>query len=365
MASDKSATDDEVQLTIRAVVESSVEKWQKFLSTHEGEFVAAIHREYDRYKIWAGSIGVYARSPVSADDRLKADSTLYQMTVDIVSDLSEHLTPKDADATSSDESSSSDPDSDEETQELKSTMKEQTRTLQNDRWTEVLRLMTKEQRRILRDVRSCISQLYSILSLVRQPRALVDAAVYTDDDIIRDMGMDIHQELIQNYSSHIDWHLNVLLPRQSSQFQASEVINDRLLDACIHRRKALLRRHRHNRKIKGEVGKAFASTQKQDLKTVSPSQAHLSSSMAGGKSVAATTQVSSTVVSTPQNDTSTSDSAREGHTSSLPSKSVVAQQKGLDIPPPPLMPPGHTEFTCYVCGLSTLTREDQYDERWR
>lgn len=73
--------------TIRDSCDSCVEAYQRVLQPLQDDTFRLLRVEFDRLKIWAGNIGVYAKSPASADDRLSTDEELRAIVMGLLSKL--------------------------------------------------------------------------------------------------------------------------------------------------------------------------------------------------------------------------------------------------------------------------------------
>lgn len=340
--------DVKVVSTIKEAVDAAVLAWKHCLHGRSDAFDQFLLREFGRLKIWAATIGVYAKSPGSADERLADDEELRSRAIEIVLRLAEVLVRhvrlvKGEQPTGSEASSSESSEADD--------------LLDID-----AKPFGKKERVTASRVRTNIGRLYSVLTLIRRTGSLIAYDKLDEDHFKGKLSEQLYSELITQLEDHVRWKVERDFGTQTGGFLRPS-LRDRLVRAAVSRRKALLYKNRHDHKLQHGIELAFElptiqiSGERQTTEHASPKQRKPQSSITPSTGPSATAPSAVSV-------TEADGYSRSGIQPLTPSKSVLFKQRNLDLPPPPKMPKAAFEFKCYTCQLP-LGRQFQDGAQWR
>lgn len=319
-------------------------------------------------KIWAGTMGVYAKPPASADDRLEEDSELRGLAIELLSTANHNLRCLLRSIDQTDEAISQHSDSSSGSS-LSSTEDEDEEGIEKPSYLE----------KAIQHLRHVTDQLFSLLHLVRQPTALSSNQKVFSYNFQANFADD-YEDLIDNFASSVRIHLwrtfrsAELGPSAfshdtlASKCSLPATLVERLVSSAVLRRKALMLKLRHSRKLWSTTNENMPSLEQHGQKVIKLEGVDLTKPNIpvepSSRVIDADSRYSQTVPSQlvqPQNQDSYGVSKMEFPRSS---KSVVVQRAGLDIPAPPKIPIGETEFQCFICG-HVLRREMAQTDFWR
>ncbi|KAL8732799.1 MAG: hypothetical protein Q9181_003826 [Wetmoreana brouardii] len=234
-----------------------------------------------RFKIWAGSIGVFAAGKASTDFRLRNDESFKQAidgfsTPVIVEETKDDQTSESADSSEGSEGSLV----------LSIGGESSATTVESE--------IPSHHVPLLQDIDSIISKLYRFSAIIRKPTSLQEnIKVVKYIDKVGDR-LDVTE-----FDSHVRWQISFRLP------DASNEIIDRLANAVVFRRQKLSYRERHQKKLSQGLESAFQAEvllpKSQRHRSATNAQPDVRASLAGGSNI---------------------------------TKSAVARRDHLDVPPP-------------------------------
>ncbi|KAL8707449.1 MAG: hypothetical protein Q9220_007537 [cf. Caloplaca sp. 1 TL-2023] len=314
----------------------------RFNQTLDVRFKADIGDQVGRFKIWAGTIGVFASGRASTDSRLAQDEDVKEIMIDLLYRLRRAidsvLKPVIIEETPDDQASSDD-SSDESEASLILSIGDDSSVTSEESKAEGHNTIA------LQDIDNTISRLYRLSSIIRKPASTQENSRIANY-------IEQHQEGPEatDFASHAQWQVKFRLP------DASPEIVERLAKAVVFRKRKLDYRSRHQDKLSQGVETAFEDglllptrpTPLQGRGSVIPrQQGSTLKSAATLKSVPNSIQLSGTEASTFNRRALASYSKSLAGGSNI-TKSAVARRDQLDVPPPPQS--GETkEAICPYC----------------
>lgn len=289
-----------------------------------------IQNQLGRFKIWAGTIGVFAAGKASADTRLRNDEDVKEIMIDMLLRLRRaidaFLKPVIVEESNEELPSDGDDSSDDSGESLVLSIDGESDT------TSMESKILDHHNAALQDIDNVISKLYRLSALIRKPtstRENVRVANYIE------RGEDTPG--MTEFEPHVRWQIRFRLP------DASEEIVDRLIRAVMFRRRKLEYRKRHQQKLSQGVESAFGTEVLLSTMPMAPrnngSQAQRRSgpplrSPATVKSSSKTITLSATEASTVNRRALASYPKSMAGGSNI-TKSAVARREQFDVPPPP------------------------------
>ncbi|KAL8898097.1 MAG: hypothetical protein Q9207_006873 [Kuettlingeria erythrocarpa] len=292
---------------------------------------ADIDNQLGRFKIWAGTIGVFAAGKASTDARLRDDADVKDMMIDLLlrlrraidAFLKPVLIEEDNDEQASEPTDSSD---ESEASLVLSIGGESSATTVESR-------IPSHHAATLRDIDSTISRLYRLSAIIRKPTSLQENARVASFIEKVDDGPDASE-----FKFHVRWQIDFRFP------DASDAIVDRLASAVLFRRRKLLYRERHQQKLSQGLESAFQ--EEIQVPTTTPAAAQRSSGHTQRQSsrlLKTAASIRSSPSSIPLSATEASGVNRRALASyprtlaggSNFTKSAVARRSQLDVPSPP------------------------------
>lgn len=291
---------------------------------------ADTENQLGRFKIWAGTIGVFAAGRASTDARLRNDEDVKEMMIDILLRLRRaidaFLKPVLVEEDNDDQGSETTDSSDDSEGSLVLSIGGESSV------TTVESKIPTQHVASLQDIDSTISRLYRLSAVIRKPTSLQENTRVASFIEKAEDGPDASE-----FEFHVRWQIRFRLP------DASDAIVDRLASAVLFRRRKLLYRERHQQKLSQGLQSAFQD--EIQLPTM-PAAAQRSSGhtprRSGGLLKSAAT-VRSSSSSIPLSATEASTVNRRAFASypksqaagSNITKSAVARRNQLDVPSPP------------------------------
>ncbi len=289
-----------------------------------------IQNQLGRFKIWAGTIGVFASGKASADSRLRNDEDVKEIMIDMLLRLRRAidalLKPVIMEESSEEPPSDGEGSSDDSEESLILSIGGESDT------TSMESKILDHHNAALQDIDNVISKLYRLSALIRKPtstRENVRVANYIEKGEVAEDATD--------FETHVRWQIKFRLP------DASDGIVDRLVRAVMFRRRKLEYRKRHQQKLSQGMESAFGT---EVLLSTMPTTARnkgtqaqrgsgpLLKSPATVKSSSNTITLSATEASTV-NRRALASYPRSMAGGSNITKSAVARREQLDVPPPP------------------------------
>lgn len=299
---------------------------------------AEFETEKSRFKVWAGSLGVFASGHASADFRFEKDESARGVLVMLLTQLAGKL--KALTHCSQDESEQVDEDSEESDSDSDgSALSSEAETgsdLSSDR-------PRNEGNYDFQGIAEAITRLYRFTSVARKPVASNER-----DRVLRYIQSHDPPLDLSELKSHIEWQLG----QQCEKTRPGSQLYDRLVTASLYRRQKILYSQSHHEKLQMGTEELFQSplhtSEGQAPKTAIipgnltddqsklPHQRnHLASTLMGTEA-------------TVSNKVSSSTYAKSAVISGI-TTSAVNRRGDLDIPPPPKPIHGRTETQCPYC----------------
>lgn len=292
---------------------------------------ADIENQLGRFKIWAGTIGVFAAGKASTDARLRDDEDVKDMMIDLLLRLRRaidaFLKPVLIEEDNDDQASGPTDSSDESEASLVLSIGGESSA------TTVESIIPSHYVASLRDIDSTISRLYRLSAVIRKPTSLHENTRVASFIEKSDDGPDA-----SDFKFHVRWQIDFRFP------DASDAIVDRLASAVLFRRRKLLYRERHQQKLSQGLESAFQ--EEIQVLTTTPAAAQRSS----GHTQRQSSRLLKTAASIRSSSSSIPLSATEASVvnrralASYPrtlaggsnyTKSAVARRSQLDVPSPP------------------------------
>ncbi|KAL8668599.1 MAG: hypothetical protein Q9168_006776 [Polycauliona sp. 1 TL-2023] len=289
-----------------------------------------IQNQLGRFKIWAGTIGVFAAGKASADARLRNDEDIKEIMIDMLLRLRRaidaFLKPVIVEESDDDLKSDEENSSDESEGSLvlsiggeSDATSMETRVLDHHNTT-------------LKDMDNVISNLYRLSALIRKPTSTQENTRVANYIEKGEEGPEM-----ADFETHVRWQVKFRLP------DAVDEIVDRLVRAVIFRRRKLNYRKRHQQKLSQGVQSAFGNEVLLSTMPMAPKykgthgqfrSGPLLRSPATVKSSSNSIQLSATEASTVNRRALASYPKSVAGGSNI-TKSAVARRDQLDVPPPP------------------------------
>lgn len=326
---------------------------------------ASLENQLGRFKIWAGSIGVFAAGNASTDYRLRQDQDVKDIMIQMLARLKKNLeqlinlssvaeenSEEDGDSDSLHSSASSSPslvltlDSDSEASTEDSSEVQEKRGPSYDR---------------LSAIEDIITRLYGLSAIIRKPTSFDEVA-----KVKNFVAKNRDPQDIEEFESHIRWQTQFRHPK------ASATLIDRLASTVVFRRQKLLYRERHHGKLNQGVDQAFGldveipdrsypAKSKQDDMNTTRAKPRFLSSRATVKSSSHTLPYSATEASLV-NRIGLSPYATSVALSGM-TRSAVARREQLDVPPPPRLIAEAEETVCPYC-FEVVDKEKMKQAVW-
>lgn len=299
-----------------------------------------IENQLGRFKIWAGAIGVFAAGTASTDARLRNDEDVKEIMMDMLIRLRKaldgFLRPSIAEESEDEEASG---ESDDSEASLILSIGDESDAATSEEHT------PSHQVDSLRDIDGVISRLYRLSAIIRKPNSLHENTRVASFIEKAEEGPEA-----ADFEAHARWQIKYRLP------DASPKMVDRLVNAVIFRRRKLLYRERHQKKLSQGVEAAFQAeivlpallkpSQKRKLPTQPQSSLFLKSG-ATVRSLSSTIPLSATEASAVNRRALASYPKSLAGGSNL-TRSAIARRDQLDVPPPP-KPTEAAEAICPYC----------------
>ncbi|KAL8703693.1 MAG: hypothetical protein Q9201_003127 [Fulgogasparrea decipioides] len=289
-----------------------------------------VENQLGRFKIWAGSIGVFAAGKASTDFRLRNDESVKEVLIEILIRLRRaidgFLKPVVVEETEDDQTSgSADSSEDSEGSLVLSIGGESSATTVESE-------IPSHHITVLQDIDSIISKLYRFSAIIRKPTSFQENIRVVKFIEKVDDRLDLTE-----FESHVRWQISFRLP------DASDEIIDRLANAVIFRRRKLSYRERHQKKLSQGVESAFQAEVLLPVKPTIPQRKKGPTRRQNGPLLKSAASVESSSRTVPLSATEASTVNRRALASypkslaggSNITKSAVARRDQLDVPPPP------------------------------
>lgn len=302
-----------------------------------------VENQLGRFKIWAGSIGVFAAGKASTDFRLRDDEDVKELLIDLLvrlrravfGFLNPAIQEETEDESASDVAESS--DGSEASLVLSIGGESSASTAESK--------ILSHHATSLENISNIISKLYRFSAIIRKPTSFQE-----NSRVARFIEKVEDRPDASEFDSHARWQVKFRLP------DASDEILDRLANAVVFRRRKLLYRERHQKKLSQGVESAFQAEVLLPVKPMPlqrrPGQAQrqtgtLLKSGSSVKSASSSMQLSATQASSVNRRALASYPKSLGGGSQI-TKSAVARRGELDVPPPPKSV-NPTEAVCPYC----------------
>ncbi|KAL9600267.1 MAG: hypothetical protein Q9219_003312 [cf. Caloplaca sp. 3 TL-2023] len=293
---------------------------------------ADVENQLGRFKIWAGSIGVFATGKASTDFRLRNDEDVKELLIDLLIRLRRaidgFLKPFIQEEIEDDrppEAAAADSDDDSEDSLVLSIGDESNATTVESK-------IPSHQVTSLQDIDGIISKLYRFSAIIRKPTSLQEnTRVAKFIEKVEDKAD------VTEFASHVRWQIGFRLP------DASDEIVDRLANAVTFRRRKLSYRERHQKKLSQGLESVFQTEVLLPVKPTAPQRSNAPGKRSSGpflKSAASVKSSSSTIPLSATEASTVNRRALASYPKSLAggsniTKSAVARRNQLDVPPPP------------------------------
>lgn len=304
---------------------------------------ADIENQLGRFKIWAGSIGVFAARKASTDFRLRDDEDVKELLIDLIVRLRRAvfvlLNPVIREETEDDSvSDGAESSEDSEASLVLSIGGESSASTVESK-------IPSHHTASLEEINNLISKLYRFSAIIRKPTSLQE-----NNRVARFIEKVEDRPDASEFDSHVRWQIKFRLP------DASDEIIDRLANAVVFRRRKLLYRERHQKKLSQGVESAFQADVLLPVKPMAPQRSGGQTQRQTGKLLKSATSVKSASSSMQLSATQASSVNRRALASypkslaggSQITKSAVARRGELDVPPPPKSA-NTTEAVCPYC----------------
>ncbi|KAL8658449.1 MAG: hypothetical protein Q9226_000981 [Calogaya cf. arnoldii] len=309
----------------------------RMLSTRAKE---DIQNQLGRFKIWAGTIGVFAAGKASADARLRNDEDVKEILIDLLLRLRRAidalLKPVILEEPNEELTSDEEDSSDDSGESLILSIGDESDT------TSVQSKILDHHNAVLRDIDNVISRLYRLSALIRKPTSTRENARVAN---YIEKGEDSSE--MTDYETHVRWQVRFRLP------DASEEIVDRLVRAVIFRRRKLDYRKRHQQKLSQGVESAFGTEALLSTMPLSPRNKGTHAQHRSGpllRSPATVRSSSNTVTLSATEASTVNRRALASYPKSMAGGSSITRSAvaRLDVPPPP-NPADTAEAICPYC----------------
>ncbi|KAL9000162.1 MAG: hypothetical protein Q9188_005728 [Gyalolechia gomerana] len=307
---------------------------------------ADVENHLGRFKIWVGSIGVFAAGKASTDYRLRNDEDVKELLIDLLIRLrravDRFLKPVIDEETDNDQPSESAESSDDSEASLVLSIggesgKSSVNTVESK--------FPSHQVTSLQEIDNIISKLYRFSAIIRKPTSLQE-----NTRVAKFIEKDEDRSDATEFDSHVRWQIRFRMP------DATEEIVDRLASAVIFRRHKLSYRERHQKKLSQGVESAFQAEVPLQVKPTGLQRRNGPTQRQTGLVLKSAASVKSSSNTAPLSATQASSINRRALASypkslaggSNVTKSAVARRDRLDVPPPPKSV-NTTEAVCPYC----------------
>lgn len=298
--------------------------------TLDAQTKADVENQVGRFKIWAGTIGVFASGRASTDARLRNDEDVKELMIDLLLRLRRaidaFLKPVILEEIDDDQGSEPADSSDESEASLVLSIGGESS-------------LTSEESKIpshhltsLQDLDSTISRLYRLSAIIRKPTSLQENSRVANFIEKVEEGPDT-----KDFASHVRWQIKFRLP------DASDEIAERLASTVMFRKRKLHYRSRHQDKLSQGLESAFGGGMLLPTAPTTPQKGSGQNQRQGGPLLKSAATVKSSSNTNPLSATQASAVNRRALASypkslaggSNITKSAVARRDQLDVPPPP------------------------------
>ena len=334
--------------------------------------------QFDRFKIWAGNIGVFAPSTASTDYRLREHSDLRDVILKLLERIQRRISHHDREDL---------PMPSQGTKDLQSIVESavptspasSTSSLQisesshsEDEPSGIIPpksgASVKEELQAVSDI---IDRLYRLSSIIRRPLKFTGSA-----QVAKFSGKDEKaQQESADLESFMRWHLDREFPLEAAHeaYARRSILIDRLVGAVSFRRRRFLYQKRHVRKLQSlglvsrpEHAAVVTSDIARDVKQPAVDAAgnpmpQKSAADSKNAAIARTGVLSATVASeVPKADARAYASSDSG----LTTRSAALRRTKLDVPSLPTALPASKEIICPYCFIP-LDRKQTDARGWR
>ena len=289
-----------------------------------------VENQRGRFKIWAGTIGLFAAGKASTDARLKNDEDVKEIMIDMLLRLrkaiDDFLRPMIVEESEDEDRPQSSGSSSDSEPSLVLSIGHEFGVATTEDKTPSYQIAS------LQEIDGVISRLYRLSAILRKPTSLHENARVASFLKKVEDGPDATE-----FESHARWQIRFRLS------DASEKIVDRLVSAVIFRRRKLRYRERHQKKLSQGLEAAFQTeivvptapeTLQRSKVHTRPQRSPLLKSAATVKSSSRTIPLSETEASAVNRRALASYPKSLAGGSNI-TKSAVARRDQLDVPPPP------------------------------
>lgn len=282
-----------------------------------------IENQIGRFKIWCGTIGVFAGGKASTEYRLRNDEDIKDLMIDLLvrlrNSLERFMNPVIIEE-----------ESDDETASLDSSDESLVISIGDDSSSSAVQSKASNQHAsCIEEIDIIISKLYRLAAIIRKPISLHEnARVASFIERVEDLPDSTE------FESHVRWQIEFRLP------DASKTMVDRLVSAVQFRRRKLRYRQRHQDKLSQGLETAFkmevvlpsTGLQVNKIRSQRPVSRFLKSPETS--SLSGSIPLSETVASAV-NRKSLASYAKSVAGGSNITRSAIARRDQLDVPPPP------------------------------
>ncbi|CAD6439834.1 95dec5dc-9321-4a63-a1f5-995e7d561e74 [Sclerotinia trifoliorum] len=322
-----------------------------------------LENELGRFKIWAGSLGVFAPGRASADYRLRDDDDVKEVLIQMLDRLRQStkqamdppvILEEEEENEQDDSSSESSEDSMAISLDKDSDVGSDTDDIpvpQNDVVATALET-----------IKDTINRLYRLSTIIKKPSSSNENV-----KVANFIAKEEESENLKEFQTSVSWQIKFRLP------DASPALLDRLIEAAVFRRKKLEYRERHKEKLRQGVEQSFAA----DLTVLLlPKDTKLRLLGYERKATPVMRQQSGSArgsLNTIQYSATEASSVNRLKFASYPksvapsgiTKSAIARREHLDIPGPPSKSKGESkEVVCPYC-FRIVDKEDMVQARWK
>ncbi len=323
-----------------------------------------MENQLDRFKIWAGNLGVFAPKNASADHRLQDDEDVREVIVQMLNRLKQRLKQaiNPPILEEAEESQGNGEESDDSNSSMAISLD---RDCDADIHIELGDTFdpTDISRRAMADVDNIVNQLYRLAAVIRKPSSSSENV-----KVAKFLARQPDSPEDAEYRDSMRWQIHYRHP------DASSALLERLIATVIFRRKKLEYRERHKMKL----SQGFAHSEPVNrmpllptgmLHSDRPEMEHpgRSSPSRGSQSTyvkhySQTLRLSATDASSVDRNRLASYSKSVALTGLT--KSAIARREELDVPPPPLQESDQAEEAICPYCCRPVSKEEMRRPRW-
>jgi hypothetical protein len=321
-----------------------------------------LENQLDRFKIWAGNLGIFAPGNASADYRLRDDQDVKEVIVQMLDRLRQSIKQAiDPPILEEDEEGQGNGEDSEGSESSMAISLDRDSDIDVNTETENRSDPGDISRQALADVDDILTRLYRLAAIIRKPSSSNENA-----KVAKFTAKEDETPENEEYKASVSWQIHFRYR------DASPAILERLIATVIFRRKKLQYRERHKEKLsqgieRSEPVNMLVPTHFQRATLPTTARRRTSSPFLANKATSA--KSSSQTLQFSATDASSVDRLKfASYPKSVPfsglTKSAVARREQLDVPRPPT-PGGENakEAICPYC-FHVVDKEEMRHARW-